>query len=68
MNVKTTGTFFTPSFFLLLVTGVFVAVDGALINDVLPSCTEFAKDLGVYNIAVSLPFILSMCTGTGKGS
>ncbi|MGV8964930.1 MAG: MFS transporter [Cellulomonas sp.] len=36
--------------------GVYVAVDLALVADVLPSTTSTAKDLGVLNIAGALPF------------
>ncbi|MFF0609303.1 MFS transporter [Nocardia tengchongensis] len=35
--------------------GLFVAVDQALVSEVLPSGTDFAKDLGIINLAVSLP-------------
>ncbi|MFZ4842682.1 MFS transporter [Mycetocola saprophilus] len=35
--------------------GVFQAVDTALMSEVLPSTTSFAKDLGVLNIAATLP-------------
>lgn len=36
--------------------GIYVAVDLALVADVLPEPTEVAKDLGVFNIAGALPF------------
>ncbi|ALE04881.1 hypothetical protein AL755_04150 [Arthrobacter sp. ERGS1:01] len=39
--------------------GCFQAVDAALISEVLPSDRSFAKDLGVVNIAVTLPQILA---------
>lgn len=39
--------------------GCFQAVDAALISEVLPSDLSFAKDLGVVNMAVTLPQILA---------
>ena len=36
--------------------GVYVAVDLALVVDVLPASDDVAKDLGVFNIAGALPF------------
>jgi MFS family permease len=36
--------------------GVYVAVDLALVVDVLPDSANAAKDLGVFNIAGALPF------------
>ncbi|MHA7268351.1 MFS transporter [Arthrobacter sp. HLT1-20] len=39
--------------------GCFQAVDAALISEVLPSDASFAKDLGVVNMAVTLPQILA---------
>jgi MFS family permease len=36
--------------------GVYVAVDLALVVDVLPDNDNAAKDLGVFNIAAALPF------------
>ena len=36
--------------------GVYVAVDLALVADVLPSSASTAKDLGVFNMAGALPF------------
>jgi MFS family permease len=38
--------------------GVYVAVDSALITQVLPKATDRAKDLGVINIASSAPQVL----------
>lgn len=35
--------------------GVFVSVDQALVSEVLPSRDDFAKDLGVLNLAATLP-------------
>ncbi len=39
--------------------GMFSAVDQALMSEVLPSATSFAKDLGVVNIAATLPQTLA---------
>src|SRR6478735_4764935 len=39
--------------------GMFQAVDSALISEVLPSAKSFAKDLGVVNIAATLPQTLA---------
>lgn len=39
--------------------GMFQAVDTALISEVLPSATSFGKDLGVVNIAATLPQTLA---------
>ncbi|QAY61673.1 MFS transporter [Microbacterium protaetiae] len=39
--------------------GIFQAVDQALISEVLPSARSFAKDLGVVNIAATLPQTLA---------
>jgi MFS family permease len=36
--------------------GVYVAVDLALVTQVLPSAADTAKDMGVFNIANSLPY------------
>jgi MFS family permease len=36
--------------------GVYVAVDLALVTEVLPSAADTAKDLGVFNIANALPY------------
>ncbi len=35
--------------------GVFISVDQALVSEVLPSRDDFAKDLGVLNLAATLP-------------
>ncbi|MFI6504863.1 MFS transporter [Nonomuraea typhae] len=35
--------------------GAFMAVDGALVSEVLPSKDDYGKDLGVINIAATLP-------------
>ena len=39
--------------------GIYVAVDYALVADVLPSQNDVAKDLGVFNIAGALPFSIA---------
>jgi MFS family permease len=39
--------------------GVYVAVDFALVVDVLPHQDDNAKDLGVFNIAGALPFSIA---------
>jgi MFS family permease len=39
--------------------GVYVAVDLALVVDVLPGKADAAKDLGVFNIAAALPFSIA---------
>ena len=39
--------------------GMFQAVDTALMSEVLPSAKSFAKDLGVVNIAATLPQTLA---------
>jgi len=39
--------------------GVYVAVDLALVVDVLPDKANAAKDLGVFNIAAALPFSIA---------
>jgi len=38
--------------------GIYVAVDAALVTQVLPKATDRAKDLGVVNIANSAPQVL----------
>ena len=57
--------------------GVYLAVDLALVVDVLPDKRNAAKDLGVFNIAGALPFsvapaiapaILVIGSGSGSGS
>jgi MFS family permease len=39
--------------------GVYVAVDLALVTEVLPSAADTAKDLGVFNIANALPYTVA---------
>jgi MFS family permease len=53
--------------------GVYVAVDLALVVDVLPSPDSAAKDLGVFNIAGALPYSIAPAIGPailaiGRGS
>ena len=55
--------------------GVYVAVDLALVVDVLPDKRSAAKDLGVFNIAGALPFSIApaiapaiLAIGRGGGS
>lgn len=45
--------------------GMFQAVDTALISEVLPSARSFAKDLGVVNIAATLPQTLAPAVAGG---
>ncbi len=52
-----TGTIFAAVLFGLGF-GVYLAVDIALITQVLPSASDRAKDLGVFNIANTLPQVL----------
>ena len=39
--------------------GLYIAVDLALVADVLPDRATAAKDLGVFNIASALPFFVA---------
>ncbi|MFE3257938.1 MFS transporter [Nocardia sp. NPDC059091] len=39
--------------------GIYLAVDQALVTEILPSAEDFAKDLGVLNIAATLPNVLA---------
>ena len=43
--------------------GMFQSVDQALMSEVLPSKESFGKDLGVVNIAATLPQILASAVG-----
>jgi MFS family permease len=43
--------------------GVYVAVDLALVVDVLPAADDAAKDLGVFNIAGALPYSIAPAIG-----
>lgn len=53
------GAWFAFSFISGLGFGMFQAVDTALMSEVLPSAKSFAKDLGVVNIAATLPQTLA---------
>ena len=44
--------------------GVYVSVDWALVADVLPSEATFARDMGVWSIAIILPAALSVVFGS----
>ena len=46
--------------------GIYVAVDLALVADVLPDEAEVAKDLGVFNIAGALPFSIGPVVATAS--
>jgi len=55
--------------------GMYIAVDFALVVDVLPDQDRVAKDLGVLNVASALPFSLApaiapaiLAIGTGYGA
>jgi MFS family permease len=43
--------------------GAYVSVDWALVADVLPSEKTFARDMGVWNIALTLPQVLAVVFG-----
>jgi MFS family permease len=43
--------------------GIYVAVDLALVADVLPDKHNAAKDLGVFNIASALPYSIAPAIG-----
>ena len=43
--------------------GAYVSVDWALVVDVLPSKESFARDMGVWNIALSLPQVIAPVLG-----
>jgi MFS family permease len=43
--------------------GAYAAVDGALMSELLPSSGTYAKDLGVLNLAATLPQTLSPFVG-----
>ena len=45
--------------------GVYLAVDLALVVDVLPDSDSAAKDLGVFNIASALPYSVAPAIGAG---
>jgi hypothetical protein len=39
---------------------MYIAVDGAIANESLPSSEELAKDLGVAAVALTMPFVVGM--------
>jgi MFS family permease len=43
--------------------GAYVSVDWALVADVLPSEETFARDMGIWNIALTLPQVLALVFG-----
>ncbi|HKT40206.1 MAG TPA: MFS transporter [Ktedonobacterales bacterium] len=43
--------------------GAYVSVDWALVADVLPSEKTFARDMGIWNIALTLPQVLAVIFG-----
>ncbi|WP_376796054.1 MFS transporter [Thermogemmatispora sp.] len=43
--------------------GAYLAVDTALITQVLPSAADYGRDLGLINLALSIPLILSPALG-----
>ena len=43
--------------------GAYVSVDWALVADVLPSEATFARDMGVWNIALTLPQVFAVVLG-----
>ena len=55
----TLGSWMIMTFIAGLGFGMFQAVDTALMSEVLPSAKSFAKDLGVVNIAATLPQTLA---------
>jgi MFS family permease len=62
---------FTHSFTLVVLTGVifglgygaYESVDWALASDVLPSMDDYAKDMGVWHVAVVLPQVIATPIG-----
>ncbi len=43
--------------------GAYTSVDWALVADVLPSHRDFARDMGVWNISLSLPQVIAPIVG-----
>nr|MBA3826945.1 hypothetical protein [Ktedonobacterales bacterium] len=43
--------------------GAYVSVDWALVTDVLPNEDNYARDMGIWNIALTLPQVLSYIIG-----
>jgi MFS family permease len=44
--------------------GAYISVDWALVTDVLPSAHTFARDMGIWNIALTLPQVLALVLGS----
>jgi MFS family permease len=44
--------------------GAYISVDWALVADVLPSEATFARDMGIWNIALTLPQVLAFVFGS----
>ncbi|MGH8917326.1 MAG: MFS transporter, partial [Actinomycetes bacterium] len=65
LTVATDLTTLTICYFVLaLGFGVFVGVDQALVADVLPARSDVAKDLGIINLAATLPQTLAPAIGS----
>lgn len=65
LTVATDVTTLTICYFVLaLGFGVFVGVDQALVADVLPARSDVAKDLGIINLAATLPQTLAPAIGS----
>ncbi|WP_254628352.1 MFS transporter [Plantibacter sp. MCCC 1A11337] len=58
-HVESNQGFFLAEVVLGIGFGIYVAVDLALVLDVLPSANDAAKDLGVFNIAMAGPQVLA---------
>lgn len=54
---------FVAGFFFGIGAGAYQSVDWALVADVLPSHKNFAKDMGVWNISLSLPQVIAPILG-----
>lgn len=59
VHAEDTTSFFLAEVVLGIGFGIYVAVDLALVLDVLPNPDEAAKDLGVFNIAMAGPQVLA---------
>lgn len=62
-HTTTVGMFYVVEVIMGAAYGVYVAVDTALVVDVLPNPDDAAKDLGVLNIANALPQSLAAAVG-----
>lgn len=62
-QTNTVGAFYAAEAVLGLAYGVYVAVDLALVVDVLPDPDDAAKDLGVFNIANAFPQAIAPAFG-----